>query len=326
MSTATTQGQSARPRAPSASGYMLVAAATSATLFFTLWWMLHSGGDDSPWVPAGLAACVVLLVAVAAREVVMRRAWTRYILENDRRGQRKGQTSTRESKNSNPRLGTLDTYSAALRALQRQCAEADAPGALPESHLEAYLSCQDYLESTDEKLRSTSVVKETRAALRSGQERVRTLARHHLLSWARGASRGLTHEAQQRVRTSDKIETAQRALDVIASAIKLYPEEAELRESQEAVHEFIATVKVSHWVELAERAAFKGYYERAIDRYRDALFYLSRESMREETRAFTAERIGREIEMLRARLEMRKVAMDVEPKKNQKRSRRKSGE
>jgi hypothetical protein len=93
-----------------------------------------------------------------------------------------------------------------------------------------------------------------------------------------------------------------RALDVIESALKLYPDEAELHESEVAVREFIASAKVSHWVELAERAAFKGYYARAIDRYRDALFYLSRESMREETRAESAEQIGREIEMLRARL------------------------
>ncbi|HMF55109.1 MAG TPA: hypothetical protein VK619_02005, partial [Pyrinomonadaceae bacterium] len=45
-----------------------------------------------------------------------------------------------------------------------------------------------------------------------------------------------------------------------------------------------------------------GKYSRAIDRYRDALFYLSREDMDEEVRSVTAERIGREIEMLRARI------------------------
>jgi hypothetical protein len=112
----------------------------------------------------------------------------------------------------------------------------------------------------------------------------------------------LTQQAQQRFRLSDKIETAQRALEVIDSARKLYPEEADLRESEAAVREFMASAKVSHWVEMAERAVFKGYYARAIDRYRDALFYLSREEMNDERRAETAERISREIEMLRARL------------------------
>lgn len=297
-----------RAKMPSASGYMLASGATAAALFFILWWMLNSSGDEAPWVPAGLAASVVMLVAVAAREVVMRRAWARYILERERREQSLGEAAKQSgSVSSSSRSRTADAYSAQLRALKKQSAEANAPGALPEAHLETYLSCQEYLEGADDALRSAKIGNEGRVALRSGQERVRALARQHLLNWARGMSRSLTNEAQQRVRVSDKIETARRALEVIDSTLNLYPDEAELRESEVAVREFIASVKVSHWVELAERAAFKGYYARAIDRYRDALFYLSRENMREETRAETAEKIGREIDLLRARLKTRKI-------------------
>ena len=64
----------------------------------------------------------------------------------------------------------------------------------------------------------------------------------------------------------------------------------------------MVSVKVAHWVELAERSAFKGHYRRAIDRYRDALFYLTRGSVDEINRAAMAEKIGREIELLRAKL------------------------
>lgn len=297
--------RSSRDRMPSSSGYILAAGATAAALFFTLWWMLHSGGDEASWIPAGLAACVVMLVAVGAREVVMRRAWSRYIFEQKRREQLKNvanQTVSSSSSSNGRKSRTLETYTAALRTLQKECAEADAPGKLPEEHLYAYLLCKEYLDGVDETLRAAAVSSETRIALRAGQERVRSLARHHTLAWARAASRLLTQQAQQRFRLSDKIETAQRALEVIDSARKLYPEEAALHESETAVHEFMASAKVSHWVEMAERAAFKGYYARAIDRYRDALFYLSREELRDETRAETAERIKREIEMLRARL------------------------
>ena len=304
---------------PSASGYILASGAAAAALFFILWWMLNSSGDEAPWVPAGLAASVVMLVAVAAREVVMRRAWARYILENDRREQAASETKKRTG---GSRSGSIDSYSALLRALQKQSAEANAPGALPEAHLEAYLSCQEYLESTDGVLQKAAVGNESRLTMRAGQERARVLARQHLLNWARGASRALTNEAQQRVRISDKIETARRALNVIDSALNLYPDEAELRESEMAVREFIASVKVSHQVELAERAAFKEYYTRAIDRYRDALFYLSRENIKEETRAEMAERIGREIEMLRARLKMREMTVSPTPHETEKRSHR----
>ncbi len=310
MTSSGVHGREQRARMPSSSGYIVAAGATAAILFFLLWWMLHSGADEAPWIPAGLAASVVMLVAVAAREVVMRRKWTHYLLEQRRREQMRLEASQHSVRSGRGERGgrAIDSYSAALRSLQKRCAEADVQGALPEAHLEAYLACQEYLEGADDALRSPSVGGEARIQLRVGQERARSLAKHHMLGWARTSSRALTREAQQRFRMSDKIETARRALDVIDSALKLYPEEAELKESEAAVNEFIASVKISHWVELAERAAFKGYYSRAIDRYRDALFYLSRESIREETRVEMGERIGREIEMLRARLKMSKMA------------------
>ncbi|MDX6693370.1 MAG: hypothetical protein QOF02_973 [Blastocatellia bacterium] len=291
---------------------MIGAAVVAATLFVVLWVTLHGGGDEAPWVPAGLAASVVMLVAVAAREVVMRRAWTRYILEQDRRDPHADKSArihvTGSSSSGARKQRPVDAHAVQLRALQKQSMEADAAGDAPESHLEAYHSCKDFISGTDETLRSGSLSAESRVTLRAGQERARSLQRHHLLIWARGSARQLTHEAQRRARVWDKIETAQRALDVIETALKFYPNEAELHDSETAVREFIASVKVTHWVELAERAAFKGYYTRAIDRYRDALFYLSRESMKEEARLETAERISREIELLRARL---KIAEDA---------------
>lgn len=292
-----------RHRIPTTSGYLATAGATAAVLFFTLWWMLHSSGDEAPWVPAGLAASVVMLVALAAREVIMRRAWTRYILDQDRRGMHVSDVGIKSRHKSHSNSGrSINTHLAALRDLQKQSAEAEAADSLPNLHLEAYHSCKDYLASTDDALRSSGVNSQSLAALRAGQERVRALQKHHLLTWASVSSRALTFEAQRRVTVADKIEMALRALDVIDSALKVYPDEPELHESANAIREYVSSVKVAHWVELAERAAFKGQYRRAIDRYRDALFYLSREDMSEATRHESAERITREIEMLRARM------------------------
>jgi hypothetical protein len=136
---------------------------------------------------------------------------------------------------------------------------------------------------------------------------VRGLQKHHLLTWARDSSRSLTYEAQQRARTSERIEAANRALHCLESALQFYPQETELQESSAAIREFISSVKVAHWVELAERSAFKGHYRRAIDRYKDALFYLSRGSMKEEVRVANTERIGHEIEVLWGRLLSKKT-------------------
>ncbi|MGH9972068.1 MAG: hypothetical protein ACREBG_30345 [Pyrinomonadaceae bacterium] len=286
---------------------MIAAFAAAVGLFFALWWMLIVGGDEAPWVPAGLAACVVLLVALSAREVVMRRAWTRYLLEQG--GPERSARPNTQKGNASKKSYSGSLHTAALAAIQKQSAEADK-GSSPESHLEVFQLCQSYLESTEEALRSNGVAGEKRMAMRAGQERVRSLEKHHLLTWARDSSRALTHEAQRRARMSDKIETAGRALECLDSALKVFPGEQELNESKLAIREYIASVKVGHWVELAERAAFKGHYRRAIDRYKDALFYLQRESVKEEVRQTGAERIDREIEALRTRLKSATKARD----------------
>jgi tetratricopeptide (TPR) repeat protein len=285
---------------PSTAGYLFVAASIAIALFFALWWMLVSGGDEAPWVPAGLAASVVLLVAFSAREVVMRRAWTRYLLEQDKH-EHSGRESSSKSSSSKDLRSTAH-HAAALRTLQKQSAEVESAGGPADSHLELFHLGQDYLANSDEALRLSGLSAESRLAIRAGQEKVRILQKHHMLTWARDASRALTHEAQQRGRLSDKIETANRAEDCLDTALKVYPNEVELEASKLAIREFVASVKVAHWVELAERSAFKGHYRRAIERYKDALFYLSRGSVKEEVRAAGAERIVREIELLRARL------------------------
>jgi hypothetical protein len=289
--------RASRAKMPSSAGYLLGALVAAIALFLALWWMLISGSDEAPWIPAGLAASVVLLVVLSAREVVMRRAWTRYLLEHG--GDRSVRTGS--SKTSAGKTYSTSVLSAAWRRIQSQSEEADS-SSTPESHFDVFQLCQDYLSTTDETLRSNSLPAEKRIAIRAGQDRIRAIQKHHLLTWARDSSRSLTYEAQQRARTSDKIEAANRALHCLESAQKFYPDETELNESSVAIREFIASVKVSHWVELAERSAFKGHYLRAIERYKDALFYLNRETVKEDVRISGVQRIGREIELLQSRL------------------------
>lgn len=288
---------------------MFAAFAAASVLFFALWWMLFTGGDEAPWITAGLAASLVLLVALSAREVVMRRAWTRYLLEH---GAPEHSTSTRVSNDhvmSGKQAYSATAHKAALRALQSQSAEADS-ALRPEAHLEMFKLCQSFIATADDALHSNSLTAEKRSIFRAGQERAKVLEKHHMLTWARDSSLSLTHEAQRRARLTDKIETAYRALDCLDAALRVYPGETELNASKSAIWEFIASVKVAHWVELAERAAFKGHFKRAIDRYKDALFYLNRDTANDEIRAAGAERIGREIELLRARLRQSQTPPD----------------
>ncbi len=306
---------------PSTVGYMLAAGGLSFGLFLLIWFILRADGDEAPWIPAGLAAGFVILIAAAAREIVMRRAWARYTreLEHEMRGgdvQPRPPLKNAAAAAASAPAGNWSSMQgsvAALRALQQRLSELDAAGATPEAHLEAYRLCEQYLANSEEALRTSGGGNEMRVALRSGQERVRAQQKKHLLGWARGEATRLTQEAQRRVRLSDRIETAQRALEVLGEALKLYPDEPELSDSSLAVRNFIASVKVGQWVEMAERAAFRGKYARAVARYRDALFYLSRADMGEDAREEAATRIQREIELLRARITTIEAGLDPQP-------------
>ncbi|HEY0077546.1 MAG TPA: hypothetical protein VGB73_02795 [Pyrinomonadaceae bacterium] len=294
---------------PSTVAYVSTSVAIAIAVFCLLWWMMASVGDEAPWLPAGMAAGFVVLIAVSAREVMVRRAWARHTLEMERHSSSGSSSSSGESASQSQSKHRAEirpsvrSSAHALRALQQHLAEAEARGAQqPQAHLEAYRLCEQYLSNTESAIRSSKTTPDARAALHAGHERVRELKKHHLLAWARGETKRVMDEARRRVRVSDKIETAQRAVDVIEEALRVYPEDEELRASAQAVRDFVASVKISHWVELAERAAFRGLYSRAIARYRDALFYVSRADMAEDARADAAGRIYREIELLRARL------------------------
>jgi hypothetical protein len=149
---------------PSSVGYLISAIAIAVGVFFGLWWILVSGGDEAPWLPAGLAASVVLLVALSAREVLMRRAWTRYLLENgiNERPSSRSRTSGRSQK----RGFSSSFHSAALRTIQKQSSAADAPGSTPEMHLDVAQLCHDYLARTDEAIKSGTSISEKGIAMR----------------------------------------------------------------------------------------------------------------------------------------------------------------
>lgn len=289
-----------RFRFPSASTYIAVVASAALALFFLLWFILDISGDEASWIPAGLASSILFLVAVAAREVVLRRALTRHILEKERRDYRVTDFH-RKRKNV-----SLEYYASKLRAIAKRAQVADSKAENAEAHLEVYQSCRDYLYKVESALRSARQGSQTLFTLRAGQERALSLQKHHLLKWASVASREWTNEAQKRVHPKEKLEAAQKALDVIDSALKIYPKEPQLSASAIAIKDHIGSLRVAQWIERAERDTFKGHNRRAIERYKDALFYLSREEISEELSTQIAEHISIEIERLQEELQAKK--------------------
>ncbi len=254
------------------SSYVMLVAAAAVAVFCGVWWYLHADDEDSTWIFAGLCASATIGAAVAVREFILRKFYIRYRLEQER-----VERLNRNALLSKGKL-TLEKHASMLKTLEKRSHAANGSAAVPQTHLEMFRSCNDYLARTEREIRTIAVGSPRLAAFRHGQEVIKNLHKHHLLMWAAGETNILTQEARVRATISEKIETAQRALNVLESALQYYPEEAQLLDSVSAIRGFIVSVRVSHLTEEAEKEAFKGRYEKAIDFYYDALFYLSREA------------------------------------------------
>jgi tetratricopeptide (TPR) repeat protein len=283
-----------------ASNYYVLAIAVTIAFFFLVWGILHEGKeDDAPWIPAGISASVVLIGAVILREGILRKARNRYLSAQKKLDHNLNNIALHSRANQNANKLSIEKNAAIIKEIEKKSEAARILGKLPEGHLEVFEMCDEYLRINKKELETVGVGSPRLAALRRGREKVQNLHRFHLLVWAEIESRGLTLEAKNRVTMSEKLEMAQKALTVLDSALQFYPGETTLAESADALTGFVASIKISHWIEQAERSAFKGNYKRAISHYRDALFFLARENIQNEEKEIIAEKINSEITKLR---------------------------
>lgn len=279
-----------------ASSYYILTVAITIALFFLIWGILIEGGEENPWILAGLMASIVLAGAVFLREVILSKARQRYLLAERRLDHNLKNIPSR--KRERYKLGVKKNAELVSR-IRKKSDAAKILGHLPEGHWEVFEMCNKYLAVNQRQLETAGAGSPRIAALRRGRDIVEPIKKYHLLTWAEIESRLLTQEASNQIRLSDKIELTQKALAVIVSALDFYPDDPMLRDSKMAIKEFIATIKVSHWIEQAERQTFKKNYKKAVSLYRDALFYLARENIKKEESELIAEKINDEIDKIR---------------------------
>ncbi|MEK7724590.1 MAG: hypothetical protein AAB336_09605 [Acidobacteriota bacterium] len=242
---------------------------------------------------------MILILAVILREFVFKKAYQKTLLAQKRLDHNiksvYRQTYHRDDSN---RL-TLERNALIVSEIESRSKTIQTMGKLPELHLEVFEMCHEYLRKSNRELDGIYKESPRYKAIRRGQRQIKQLHYFHLLSWASIESQQYLQTAKVQVALNEKIENAQRALQSLDSAIQFYPEDEKLLQSKEAIKEFIVSVKVSHWIEQAERASFKGNKQRAINHYRDALFFLARENERTPDREIIAEQINLKIEALR---------------------------
>lgn len=281
----------------STSNYYFLAAALSIAVFFLIWGVLSENNSNIPWITAGIVASLVLIGAVVLRNVLVRRMQRSFLPDQMSFTLRNLQ---RKPDNSNAHKLTIEKNALILGEIEKKSKAAQVLGKLPEAHLEVFELCEEYLKRNEIELKTAGVGSPRLPVLRKSRENVEKLHKYHLLAWASLESRLLIQDAKIQSSMSEKIENSQRALSVLDSAAHFYPNETLLTDSISVVKEHIATVKIEHWIEQAERAAYKQNYKRAINHYRDALYFLARENERTPEKDSIANKINAEIEKLSA--------------------------
>lgn len=279
--------------------YYILTIGVTIAFFFLIWGILHAAEEEMPWITAGIVAGLILISAVILRELVFKRTYQKTLLAQKRLDYNiKSLYKPTNQKQHSNRL-TLERNAAIINEIENKSQKAKSLGKLPELHLEVFEMCREYLQKSSREIEGLLKSSPRYEAIRQGQRKLQNLHRFHLLSWASIESQLYVQTAKVQVGMSDKIENAQRALVVLDTAMQFYPDEQKLIESTEAIKGFIISIKVSHWMEQGERAAFKHHYRRAINHYRDALFFLARENERTSEHEMMAEKINLRIEELR---------------------------
>lgn len=292
-------GETVQPFLPPAAVFYLLATVIALVTFFLTLLVLSDSEEDILWIPAGVIAGLILVGAVIIREIILRNRRNNLLLAQERLDFNLKKASRQNPAPVDENKLTLEKNLAILNQISQKSEAARVLGKLGEAHWEVFELCDEYLHRSERELETVRTGSPRLAALNRGREQVRAFHKYHLLAFSEVESRSLIQEAKASATINGKLEIAARALNILDSALEFYPNEQQLIESANAVKEFIVSIKVSHWVEQAEKAAFKGNRKRAINHYRDALFFLARENIRNNERDLIAERINREIEKLR---------------------------
>jgi hypothetical protein len=296
MKTAIRNGR--RPFWLLATNYYVLAFAVSTTFFFLIWGLLQEEGEEMPWATAGVSASIILISSVVFRQMILRRTGRHLAIRQ--RPQELPVPYVLNPDPRNPDKLTLERNAAILTEIQRKSDAANVLGRLAAGHREVFELCSEYMARNEAELASINPNSPRLPALLRGRTAAGEFHRFHLLKWAQIEVHALTDEALSQDDAEDKRKSAKAALSVIDTAMRSYPAEESLIDSQELLLEMVVSINVSEWIQRAERAAFDGEYSKAGEFYREALFILGRDNVQNELREAAARKIQGQLDVLRS--------------------------
>lgn len=242
------------------STYYFLASAVAIGAFFLTWAILNDAREESPWIPAGLIASVIMILAGVVREVVLRGYRSKVLLEQ-RRLDRSLLSVPVIRPPSNPDKLTLERNAVFLNEIKRKSDAAKVLSSIPASHREVFELCETYIGLVEAELPNVGVGSPRRGPLSKGREFAERFHRYHMLRWAEGQARSF---AQISIAESDPGRKLEQAAEVLASldtAAGHYPNERKLEESSRAVKELIISLKAKLLIPQAQNARLEGDVE-----------------------------------------------------------------
>ena len=240
-----------------ASTYYFLSSALAIAVFFAVWAILNDAGEESPWIPAGLAASVLLIAAGVMREVLLRRIRTKRITEQMRLD-RTLLSAPLVRNPSNPDKLTIEQNAAILSEIQQKSDAAKVLSSIPASHREVFELCEHYLALVDGELPHVAIGSPRLRPLTKGREYAARFHRYHMLRWAEMETLSLAKSAASEPDLSRKLERASYVLAALEIAISHYPNEVKFRESGDAVKDLLASLRARALIDRAKDAKFLG--------------------------------------------------------------------
>ena len=282
---------------PALSYYLAVTAAT-IVFVFVIGAVLSGDDEENSWLLAISVTVILILCGILVREVILKSLQKRYLLnqkkldDNLKSLRVKHKTDFKETKLS------IEKNAEIIDKIKQMSEAARVLSNLPDGHFEVFQACNEYLSLNNNELKTVGVGSPRIAALIKGRKTIQKLHKLHLLTWAEAQSRALTSQANRTPDSADKIDKAEKARNVLESALQFYADEKELLDSKKAIDNFIVSIKISQHIEQARQATKELEYDDAIRLYQEALALVPVDESIDDEKLPISKSISQEIEKI----------------------------
>jgi hypothetical protein len=257
---------------PASSFYFLVTGFAAASFFLVIG-VVHENGREPEIVAAGLVASSVLVAGVVLREVVMRNAREKRLIQQKRLEKNLMMFPVTNSERDAKKF-TLEKNTAAIEMIKSKAEAATVFGQIASGHREVFQLCEEYRRIVAHEIRHIHPNSPRLQALLKGNEFALRTHKYHLLRWAELESKSFASQARDAIQPSQRVENALHAKSVLLRALEQYPDEPDLKDSETLLDELISTYRISQFIADAENARAGGDAGRANEIIHEGFGYL----------------------------------------------------